>query len=84
MEHGNVVLLLGLYRDLTDTYLYTIIPKKVILASVDDGDFGYIVKWAESEFPDFIIMEDLDGSPDLVTWTEEVAQEWLTEIGCPE
>tara|TARA_R100000005_G_C4861231_1_gene122521 strand:- start:305 stop:559 length:255 start_codon:yes stop_codon:yes gene_type:complete len=84
MESENFVLLLGLHRDLTDSYLYTIIPKEVVLTAAGDGSVDYIIKWAEIEFPDFVVMEDADNEPEIIVWNEEITHEWLTEIGCPE
>ena len=50
MENDDGVLLVEMYRDSTDSYMETIVPKELVL---DFQSFDDIRIWAEMEFPQF-------------------------------
>jgi|TARA_A100001391_G_scaffold187432_1_gene157266 hypothetical protein len=78
------ILMLGLYRDSTGSYMQTIVPKEVAM----ELDFDSIRGWAKVAFPEFDVIENVDkdcGSrPCLDFMPIEYVMDWLTDIGCPE
>ena len=84
MEDFDGVLMLGLYRDSTGSYMQTIVPREVVLTE----DYDCVRDWAEKAFPEFDVIENVDenyGSrPCLDFMPIEYVMDWLTDIGCPE
>ena len=72
MDNNDIegILMLGLYRNSTGSYMQTIVPKEVVLEQVLDSIRG----WAKMTFPEF----DIDYMP-----VEDVMA-LLGDIACPE
>lgn len=80
MEDFDGVLLVELYRDSTDSYMETIVPKEIVLSQ----DLDLLESWAENEFPQFECMLDAEEQPVIRFIPVEEFIDWLTDIGCPE
>tara|TARA_R100001082_G_scaffold110220_1_gene89535 strand:- start:336 stop:596 length:261 start_codon:yes stop_codon:yes gene_type:complete len=86
MDNNDIegILMLGLYRDSTGSYMQTIVPKEVAL----EQDFDSIRGWAKMAFPEFDVMENIDDNNESILCLDfmpvEHVMDWLTDIGCPE
>ena len=80
MEDFDGVLLVELYRDSTDSYMETIVPKEIVLSL----DLDLLESWADSQFPQFECILDTENQPVTRFIPVEECIDWLTDIGCPE
>ena len=86
MDNNDIegILMLGLYRNSTGSYMQTIVPKEVVL----EQDLDSIRGWARMTFPEFDVIENVDkdcGSRPCLDWMSiDDVMGWLTDIGCPE
>ena len=81
MENDDGVLLVEMYRDSTDSYMETIVPKELVL---DFQSFDDIRIWAEMDFPQFECILTAEDSPCIKFKRIDEIIDWLTDIGCPE
>ena len=81
MENDDGVLLVEMYRDSTDSYMETIVPKELVL---DFQSFDDIRIWAEMEFPQFECILTAEDRPCIKFKKIDEIIDWLTDIGCPE
>jgi len=86
MDNNDIegILMLGLYRNSTGSYMQTIVPKEVVL----EQDLDSIRGWARMTFPEFDVMENIDDNYESIPCLDfmpiEDVMDWLTDIGCPE
>ena len=81
MENDDGVLLVEMYRDSTDSYMETIVPKELVL---DFQSFDDIRIWAEMELPQFECILTAEDRPCIKFKRIDEIIDWLTDIGCPE
>ena len=80
MEDFDGVLLVELYRDSTDSYMETIVPKEIVLSQ----DLDLLESWADNQFPQFECTLNEEDQPVTRFIPVEECIDWLTDIGCPE